>query len=150
MPTNPPNTIVRTSHAITIRANGITVGLLQTFSPAMNRQITPIYEINQATSGEPLENVPGNLGGLTIGVSRYDLYTKRMEEAFGTPNSAMLSDHNNPFQILEVFLWPSGIKEGYLYTGCWFSSLGRNMSSTDGRVIMVNGQISYVRKLRSF
>jgi hypothetical protein len=83
-------------------------------------------------------------------VSRYDLYTKRMEEAFGTPNSAMLSDHNNPFQILEVFLWPSGIKEGYLYTGCWFSSLGRNMSSTDGRVIMVNGQISYVRKLRSF
>lgn len=148
MPTNPPNTLVRTSHAVTIRANGLTVGLLQTFSPSQNRQITPIYEINAATSGEPLENVPGNLGGLTIGVSRYDLYTKRMEEAFGTPNSAMLSDHNNPFQALELYLWPDNTREGYIYTGCWFSSLGRNLSATDGRTILANGQIQYVRKLR--
>jgi hypothetical protein len=146
--TNPPNTLVRTSHAVTIRANGITIGLLQTFSPGMNRQITPIYEINADTSGEPIENVPGNLGGLSISVSRYDLYTKRMEEVFGTPNSAMLSDHNNPFQILELYRWPDNTKESYIYTGCWFSNLGRNMSATDGRVIMVNAQIAYVRKQR--
>jgi len=115
----------------------------------MSRGITPIYEINVATSGEPLENVPGNVGGLTIGVTRYDLYTKRMERAFGTPDSAMLGDHNNPFQVVELWRFPDNTQEGFTYIGCWFNQLGRSFSATDARVVMVNASITYARKIRT-
>src|SRR5690606_13235224 len=114
MPTNPPNTLVRTSHAITIRANGLTVGVVQGWNPGMNRGITAVYEINVATSGEPIEKVPGNVGGLTISVSRFDLYTRRMESAFGTPDVSMLGDHNNPFNVLELWRFPDNTQEGWL------------------------------------
>jgi hypothetical protein len=149
MPTNPPNTLVRTSHALTIRANGITVGVIQSWAPGMNRGITPVYEINVATSGEPIENVPGNVGGLTIQVSRYDLYTKRMEAAFGTPDVEMLGDHNNPFQLLELWRFPDNTQEGRTYDGCWFNNIGRTYSATDARLVMVNAGISYVRRRRT-
>lgn len=148
MPVNPPNTMVKTSHAMTIRANGITVGVLQTWNPSINRGITPVYEINQETSGEPIEKVPGNVGGLTIGVSRYDLYSRRMESAFGTPDVEMLGDHNNPFQCRETWRFPDGTIESRVYTGCWFSNIGRNFSSTDNRLVLVNATLEFVRIIR--
>ena len=132
-----------------LRANGITVGVIQSWAPAQNRAITPIYEINVDTSGEPVENAPGNVGGLTIGVSRYDLYTQRMESAFGTPDVEMLGDHNNPFTVLELWRFPNGNQEGRTYTGCWFSNLGRTYSATDARLVLVNASLAYVRKLRT-
>lgn len=134
---------------MTIRANGVTVGVLQTWSPGMNRGITPVYEINVDTSGEPIENVPGNVGGLTLQVSRYDLYTKRMESAFGTPDVEMLGDHNNPFTCNELWRFPDGSQEGRAYLGCWFSNIGRTYSATDARLVMANGSISYVRRIRT-
>ena len=148
MPINPPNTMIRTSHAITIRANGITVGVIQSWNPSKNRGITPVYEINQETSVEPIENVPGNVGGLTIAVSRYDLYTKRMEAAFGTPDVEMLGDHNNPFQVRESWKFPDGGIEGRVYTGVWFSTIGRTYSSTDNRLVLVSATLNFVRILR--
>ena|SRR5579872_2947801 len=148
MPVNPPNTQVRTSHALTIRARGITVGVIQSWAPGMNRAITPVYEINQQTSGEPIENAPGNVGGLTISVTRYDLYTRRMEAAFGTPDVEMLGDHNNPFQVVEIWKFPDNTTESRGYLGCWFNNLGRNYSATDQRLVMVNAGISYVRRFR--
>ena len=148
MPINPPNTMVRTSHALTIRANGLTVGVIQTWNPAQNRTITPVYEINQETSGEPLEKVPGNVGGLTIGVSRYDIYPRRMESAFGTPDVEMLGDHNNPFQVRETWKFPDGTIEGRVAVGCWFSNIGRTFSSTDNRLVLVSSTIEITRWLR--
>lgn len=148
MPTNPPNTAVRTSHAMTIRANGVTIGVIQSWNVGMTRAVTHVYEINADTSGEPIEAVPGNVGGLTIGVNRYDLYTNRMEQAFGTPNFEMLSDQNNPFDIIERWRFPTGAIEARKYEQCWFNSLGRNYSATDNRLVQVNGSITYVRKVR--
>jgi hypothetical protein len=148
MPTNPPSTLVRTSHAMTLRANGITVGVIQAWNPGQNRGITPIYEINQNTSGQPLENVPGNVGGLTIQVNRYDLYTVRMEAAFGTPDVEMLGDMANPFNVVEAWVFPASTTESRVYTGCWFSSLGRSYSATDSRVVMVNASLTYTSRYR--
>ena len=148
MPINPPNTLVRTSHAITIRANGLTVGVIQTWNPSQNRGITPIYEINSETSGEPIEKVPGNVGGLTIGVSRYDLYKRRMEAAFGTPDVEMLGDHNNPFQVRESWRYPDGTIEARLFMGCWMSNVGRTFSATDNRVVLVSSTLEFTRVIR--
>ena len=75
-----PNTSTATSHAIAIRAGGVTVGMIQSWAPSQSRTVTPVYELNPATTGEIIENVPGNVAGTTIQVSRYDLFSTRMEE----------------------------------------------------------------------
>ena len=145
---NPPFSTVRTSHAIQIKANGITVGVIQSWNPAQNRVITAVYEIDRDSSGIPIEKVPGNVGGLTIGVTRYDLYTLRMEAAFGTADVLMLSDHSNPFVVREGWKYPDGTVETHVFIGCWFSSIGRMYSATDNRLVLVNAAIEFTRVLR--
>ncbi len=148
MPINPPTTAVRTSHAMTIRAHGLTIGVVQSWQPNMSRAISPVYELNVATSGEPIENVPGNVQNLTINIQRYDLYVRRMEQAFGTPNFEMLGDQNNPFEVRETWRFPNNAVEARTYVGCWFSSIGRNYSATDTRVVNVSATLAYVRRMR--
>lgn len=136
-------------HAISIRVDGTTIGQIQDWTPQQNRTVTPVYELNSATSGEPIENAPGNLGGLTIGVTRFDLYSKKMEEVWGSGFSIqMLSDQANPLQIQEKWTNPSGSPETWVYTGCWFTSLGRNHSAQGDRITKVNASLMYVKKYR--
>ena len=148
MPVNPPNTLVRTTHAVTIRANNITVGVINTWNLTMTRQVTHIYELNQATSGVPIEAVPGNVGGLTIAVNRYDLYTRRMEQAFGTPNFEMISDQSNPFEVRETWRFPNNAVEARAYIGCWFNSIGRQYQAAGDRIVNVSASLTFVRKVR--
>ena len=101
-----PATLTRTSHAVTIRANGVTVGLINGWNPTQNRTVTGIYEVGTDGSGNPVEYMPGNATGLQISVSRYDLYALKMEEAFGTPDLTMLTRQSEPFDVLEVWRFP--------------------------------------------
>lgn len=144
-----PNTKVRTSHALTIRARGTTVGLIQSWNPTQGRTVTACHEINLAGDGSPVEKVPGALTALTLQVTRYDLYKKRMEAAFGTVDFDMISKQADPIQILELFRHPDNTLEGWLYVGCWFSNLGRTYSSTDARVVQVNATLEVTRKYRT-
>jgi hypothetical protein len=112
----------------------------------MSRQITPVFELNSATSGEPVENVPGNLSGLTIQVNRYDLYTKLMEKAFGSQDMHMLSDQNAPFTVRELWRYPNNTLEALEYQGCWFNNLGRTIQSTNDRIVNVTASLTYVRR----
>jgi hypothetical protein len=147
MPLNPPQTTVRTSHAITIKtADGTTIGMIKQWNPAQTRKITPVYEINAVTSGDPVENLPGNVEGLTVRVQRYDLYTQRMEQAFGSSEINWLSDQDRPFTVQEHWRLPDNSIEAWIYTGCWFSSVGRNYQSDDARIVLVDGAITYLRK----
>lgn len=149
MASNPPNTRIRTSHALTIRARGQTVGLIQSFAPAaQSRPLAYAYELNTATSGEPVERIPGNLTGLSIAVSRYDLYTKKMEVAFGTADFVMLTDQNEKFQVREVWRNPDGSLESYVYIECMFSNIGRQYQATGERIVMVSATIEYLRKVK--
>lgn len=154
MAQNPPVTTVRSSHGITIQAeNGVVVGFIQGFTPSQQRSVSPIYELNAATSGLPIENVPGNVTGLTLQVTRYDIYLKRMEEAFGTPDFEMLADQNRPFIVREITRVPLGDGESFSeevrqYTGCWFTNIGRGYTISDARVVMVTGNMAYVKRER--
>lgn len=148
-PRNPPNTLVRTSHALSIRARGITVGMIQTWNPTQGRAVTPCFEINLAGDGSPVEKVPGVLNALTIQVTRYDLYKRRMEAAFGTVDFEMISNQADPIQVMELWRHPDSTMEGWLYVGCWFSNVGRTYSATDARVVQVNATLEYTRKFRS-
>lgn len=147
MANNPPITTARTSHAITIKTqSGITIGLIKQWNPVQNRDVNPIYEINIQTSGDPLENIPGNMRNLTIKVQRYDLYVMPMERAFGTSNLVFLSDQNAPFQVQEVWRFPDNSFEAWVYTGCWFNNIGKNYQSDDTRMVLVDAGLTYVRR----
>lgn len=151
---NPPVTTIRTSHGITIQAeNGVIIGFITNFTPAQGKAVTPAYELNADTSGLPIENIPGNVSGLSLDVSRYDIYPRRMEEAFGTPDFEMLSDQNRPFIVREITRIPGGDGESFTtevrqYTGCWFTSIGRGFRADDTRIIMVSARLVYLRKER--
>jgi len=154
---SPPGTLVRTSHSLTIRVKGVTIGLINGWNPTQSRTITPIYQIatfdRGTRSGDPVEKVPGNVTGQTIGVQRYDIYTDRMETAFGTADLSMLSVQLDPFDVVEKWMFPQtdlrpqGGIEYVTYTGCWFSNIGRNFRSDGDRIVNVNGTLEYVRRV---
>lgn len=153
MPINPPQTLVRSSHSLTIRVNGESIGLINGWNPTISRTITPVYELRTRTSGDPLEKVPGNVTGQTIAIQRYDLYVSRMETVFGTRDLMMLSLQDAPFSVLERWVFPDspavgGGTEIIEYQGCWFSNIGRNYRSDGDRIVNVNGTLEYtVRRL---
>ena len=168
-----PVTQVRTSHALSIKANGQIVGLINNWNPAQGRTLTPIYEVAADDSGNPKEYMPGNANGLTINVSRYDLYLLRMEQAFGTADLTMLTRQSQPFDLFEVWAIPNlGVlvnqqiaqarfgnralvlspftdKEHYIYQNCWFTSLGRTLTADGNRIVNVNATLVYTKKLKA-
>jgi len=145
----PPSTLTKTSHALTIKVNGEAIGLINGWNPTQSRTVTGIYEIGTDNSGNPVEYMPGNATGLTISISRYDMYTKRMEEAFGTKDLVMLTRQSEPFDVHEVWKTVDGKDERFIYTGCWFTSLGRTIRSDDNRIINVNATLVYTKKIKA-
>lgn len=143
---NPPETLTRTSHSLTIKVNGVTIGLISGWNPQQNRDVNPIYELNVETSGLPLENIPGNVRNLTISINRFDLWVQRIEQAFGTVDLTMLSNQQSPFTVQELWTKPGGGQEVWEYTGCWFTNIGRNLRSDDNRIVNVNASLIYVYK----
>ena len=141
-----PYTGIRTSHAISIRVGSTTIGQIQTWAPTQSRTITPAYELRSESSGEVTENVPGNITGLTIQVSRYDLFTSKMEEVWGTSKALwMLSSQLIPLTVEEKWSNPNNVVEKFVYEGCWFSQLGRNMQAQGDRIVLVNATLAYVK-----
>lgn len=145
---NPPDTLVRSSHSLTIKVNGVTIGLINGWNPSQNRQITPVYEINSESSGLPLENIPGNVQNLTVAVQRYDIWPVRMEQAFGTVDLTMLSNQQTPFAVQEIWVSPQGALEIWQYEGCWFENVGRAFRSDDTRIVNVNATLRYVYRTK--
>ena len=146
---NPPETVSRTSHSMSIIFDGQRVGLINGWNPQQNRDVNPIYELNVETSGLPLENIPGNVRGLTISINRFDVWTSRMEQVFGSVDLSMLSNQKRPFTVQEEWTYPDGTtKEVWAYEGCWFTNIGRNLRSDDQRMVNVNASLAYVYKRR--
>lgn len=166
MPT-PPNTVTTTNHGLLIQVGGVVIGAIHSWAPSMARAVTEVYafgddstvlgqgsaagSIAAVGAGDPYENVPGNVTGLSIRVDRYDLYNKQMESQFTKPvTMTMLSDQLDPFEVVEVLKKPSAQGRGQntsTYQGCWFTSLGRTHSATDDRIVKVGAELKYTRKI---
>lgn len=148
----PPNTTVQLSHAMAIRAAGQTIGAINSWAPKQTRSISELYEFGQGVSsaqfglgnGEPFAKVPNNVSGMTIDVNRYDLYPRRMETAFGTADLSMLSSQNSELELREGWVSPNN-ENNYskVYSGCWFSSIGRTITATGERIVNVSATIEY-------
>lgn len=157
----PPNTNTMTSHPLAIKANGEFIGAVNQWSPEMSMDVNPVYEFGSFTGpygglfGQPYEMVPGNMTNLTIRVQRYDLYPLQMERAFGTTSLDMLSrdpgvpGQSGQFSLRERWSAPNAA-DGFIivYDGCWFTNIGRTISSTDNRIINVNASIVFTSRRR--
>ena len=126
--------------------------MIQSWNPQQSRTVTPVYQLNaEATegSGNVFENVPGNIGGLTVSVNRFDLWTQNMEEAWGPGFSInMLTDQKAAINVIEKWKDPNNNVREYQYLGFWFTSLGRTISATDNRIVNVNASAMYVKSVR--
>jgi len=153
MPLAPPNTIVQLSHALTIIGpNNAPIGAIIQWNVGQDRGIAELYEFGQVTrpglgNGDPFEKTPNNITGMTISVNRYDLYTSKMERAFGTPDITMLSRQNDPLELREQWVSPNNQTNYYvLYRGVWFSNVGRQLSTTGDRQVIVNATLHYTSR----
>lgn len=145
----PQTNLISTSHGISIMFGGDTIGMIQTWNPGQTRGVASAYELRADTSGEVVEQVPGNLGGLTIGITRYDLFKKKMEQIWGF-KMIMLTDQKNAIDIKEKLLSKTDVgttTEIFMYEKCWFTNLGRTISATGDRIINVNATLAYTRKI---
>lgn len=171
-----PRTYTQTSHALTIHAsNGDIIGAINQWQPEQTLATTAVYEFGNVTGpyagglgagtngflpyGAPYEHVPGNITGMTMRVQRYDVYTKAMEEAFGTADLQMLT--NDPgmasggvglFDVREQWQAPANISGSkpysIIYYGCWFTNIGRTHATSGDRITNVNASLVYTRKAR--
>lgn len=149
----PPNTVAQLSHAMVIKARGITLGALNEWNPRINRTLTDLYEFGPVTGefaqnpGEPFEVVPGNVSGMQVDVRRWDLYSEQLETVFGTPDITMLSNQFSSFGMREAWTTPA-TQQNYarLYGGCWFQDIGRSIDAKGDRTINAGGTIRYTRR----
>lgn len=157
----PPNTQTQTSHAITIHANGQMIGAINAWNPSQQMDVAAVFEFGQVTGpyghqfGTPYEKVPQNITAMSIEIQRYDIYTSRMEEVFGTANLEMLSSDpgmanggTGLFDVRERWTTPGGTNNYVvIYKGCWFTNIGRNHSTTGDRIVNVNATLEYTQKV---
>ena len=148
---NPPNSLLKSSHGFQIKVNGITVGAIESFKPGpISRNVEYAYELNPLSSGHPIDRVPGNLSGFEIAITRADIWTVPFEKAFGGNISYYdaLGRQKDPFEVYEFLWYPTGYKEVWVYRGCWLTRAGRSYSATGNRIVMVEGALAFLRKDR--
>jgi hypothetical protein len=146
---NPPETLVKSSHGLQIKVKGVAIGSISIWRPAaLERGMTHIFELNPLSSGHPFDVVPGNLGGFTIDVERYDIWKEPFEKVFGGSVSLVeaIGNQKSPFEAFQYIQHPDGYKELMVYRQCWLSSVGREYSSTGDRIVMTRGRLTYVRR----
>lgn len=112
-----PITRTRLSHALTIRANGRIIGAIHQWSPSQSREVDTEFEVGPNEVGMPRDLVPQTVSTRTIRISRYDLYTTAMEEAFGSTEIINLVDQFRPFTLREVWAAPGGLNSLLAATG---------------------------------
>lgn len=169
-----PSTTTQTSHALLIETTGgsqagkVTVGAVNEWSPTQSMAATHVYQFGHGILdgvtgpygedfGTPYETVPGNITGMTIRASRYDLFPAQMENAWGTTDLAMLSKDTGMtgnaatghLDLSERWFAPDNQQPyRWQYRGCWFTEIGRTLSTTNDRIVNVNATITYTARRR--
>ena len=134
------NGLAVTSTNIRIKANDITIGMIQSFSVSENRDVTKVQSIGIEGVTQA---VPQNYKGGTIQATRVAMYGSRFYDAFkmeqymgqqyeGYNVVKTLKDQRLPFEIRVDQTMTNGGENGKQYTetyiDCWISSYKKNYS----------------------
>ena len=140
-----------TYHGFSIQVGGVTVGRFTEWTPQnLDRDVTPVYELNAKTWGQPVDLVPGKANTFTVAFGRAEVWGEELEKAFGeTDVYTLLLNQNTPFAVDEVYLRGQQLYRQYRYLGCWFTSKSTDSFTGEGDgIIRVNGEIAFVNKVR--
>lgn len=141
----------QTYHGFSIQVGGVTIGRFTDWTPqALDRDVTPVYELNAKTWGQPVDAVPGKANTFTVAFGRAEVWGEEVEKAFGeTDVYTLLINQNTPFSIDEVYLRGLQLYRQYRYLGCWFSSKTFDAFTSEGDgIIRISGEITFVNKVR--
>ena len=134
------NGLAVTSTNIRIKANDVTIGMIQSFSVSENRDVTKVQSIGIEGVTQA---VPQNYKGGTIQATRVAMYGSRFYDAFkmeqymgqqyeGYNVFKTLKDQRLPFEIRVDQSMTNGGENGKQYTetyiDCWISSYKKNYS----------------------
>ena len=148
------NGLAVTSTNIRIKANDITIGMIQSFSVSENRDVTKVQSVGIEGVTQA---VPQNYKGGTIQATRVAMYGSRFYDAFkmeqymgqqyeGYNVFKTLKDQRLPFEIRVDQTMTNGGENGKQYTetyiDCWISSYKKNYSVSN-ITISENVSISY-------
>lgn len=142
----------KTYHGFTVIVNGNVVGRINTYTPdgVFARDGNHVKELSRFTFGRPVDYVPATQTGLTLGITRAEVWNKELELAFGFPTVwADLIDQNRPFQLEEH--WFRGIANYrvWAYKGCWFQNRNEDGYDSGGdAIVKLSGTIAYVTRVR--
>lgn len=151
-----PTTQIVSNHGLLIFAGTKFIGVVAAWSHTHNQTVTPAYVFGdqvvgindvKPARGEPVENMPGNATGMSINIERYDIYTERFEDAFGTKRLDMLTMQNSPLTFKEVIKGPGQRFDliGQFY-GVHFTSLGYQHRADDTRQVRVQASAAFTRR----
>jgi len=149
------DTVSRLSHSITIRANGVTIGAISSLKEDHRQNTKALYGLGtfeqpgsySAVSGEPYEIVPNNIEPISLTISRYDLVVTKLEQAFNTTfDLTILSNQASGIEVVQIERRTDGTTEGFVWSGCWFESLGRTLNAEGERVIQVEATLKATTK----
>ena len=136
------NGLAVTSTNIRIKANDITIGMIQSFSVSENRDVTKVQSIGIEGVTQA---VPQNYKGGTIQATRVAMYGSRFYDAFkmeqymgqqyeGYNVFKTLKDQRLPFEIRVDQTMTNGGENGKQYTetyiDCWLTAYGKTISSS--------------------
>lgn len=141
-----PRTYTRMNHALTIRTGtGRTIGAINGWNPVETRTHEDIFENEVNSNGLPVDIIPQILSTRTIRVSRYDLYARIMEEAFGTRELVVLTVQAQPFKVREIWREPSGRVRAIEYV-CWMTDIGKNHRTDGNRIVQADATLVWLSK----
>lgn len=141
----------QTYHGFAVQVDGVTIGRITDWTPvSLDRDITPVYELNPKTWGQPVDQVPGKATTFQVAFSRVEVWGEEIEKAFGAQDVySLLLDQNAPFTIDEFYSRGNVPYRLFRYLGCWFSSKSVDGFSSEGdAIIKISGDITFVNRVR--
>lgn len=141
--TSVPNTAHSVFYAYSIHVNGYEIGSLERFGSSSSRTVERIREILFSRGPEVKEIVWGGTD-TSVNLSRVELYTSGMLEAFGQEIYA-LEDFNTPVNITEICKLPDGGTRVLTFVDAVASSWGKDIDI--GTVRRVETMEFQVRKV---
>lgn len=149
-----PKTQTRLSHSLTIRSGttGRVVGAIKSWATQQTREVQDHFEVNPYAVGMPIDVVPQKVTSRSLRISRYDLYIRLFEEAFGTTELVVLTDQFRPLTIREVWRSPMGIFNSgiraYDFVGCWFEDIGRTLDAAGDRAVLAEATLRWTNRIQ--
>lgn len=148
-----PITRVRHTHGYYIRGPyGIVLGGVERVQETQSQSVEGIYTVGRAMSGSPSGDARGVQDGRRLQITRLDLTSSAVEEAFGFEEWSMLCDNIGRFTLRPSWTLPAGYalsgQPTYEYLGCVIVEQGRTIEANGSRVSRANVTIQFTEKVK--